>query len=158
MDTDGTDVKKVTNSQESIGSMQFTPDCMSIVYNGGDGLFLIDTTGTNLRRLTDIQLDLFPDVSPLGDRIIFQMGFGDLMWDIFIVDIDGNNRKRLTYEYEEWYPQFSPDGSTILYESNTVHGIDLFLMDIDGNNKINLTNNGGYDGMFSPDGTIMEKS
>ncbi len=159
MDADGSNVKSIINNLASANQPQFTPAGMEIIFNGGDGLFIIDTSGTSLRRLTDSHFDLFPKISPLGDRVLFQMGFGDLMWDIHSIGLDGNDRKRLTDDYNEWFPQFSPDGLHILYESHSKR--ELVIMNIDGNNKRNVTNSPNiaeYDAVYSPNGTRVAYS
>ena len=88
------------------------------IYESFD-LFVSDTSGKNIRRLTETPgYDAEATVSPKGDKIVFtSMRNGDL--DLYTMDLDGSNIKQVTnalgYDGGAW---FSPDGSKILWRAS----------------------------------------
>jgi Tol biopolymer transport system component len=116
MDPDGSNKKDI--SIHEVGEWRFprwTPD-YKIVYSwalGDWNLFLMDSTGQNHKRLTDKWVNIFPDVSPDGSSIVWEVVIRELNeHSIWIMDIDGNNKRKLTIGMN---PCFSPSGREIAF-------------------------------------------
>ncbi|MCS7014396.1 MAG: hypothetical protein RMI34_02310 [Chloroherpetonaceae bacterium] len=132
------------------------------LYKGYD-IFFADTSGKNLRRITDTDgYDAEATVSPTGDKIVFTSARdGDL--ELYTMDIDGKNQRRLTshlgYDGGAFY---SWDGKKIVFRASSPkdsaeiksylellqqglirpNKLEIFVMDADGKNRRQVTNNG----------------
>ncbi len=131
MDDDGGNVTYLID--ESIENVQFTLDDEKIIINkSGDGIWSINTDGTELKKITSISIgDVLPSLSPDGTQISFASG------DIYIVDIDGTNLRNLTNtpNVQEGYPYFSSDGNQIVYTTKQDSTNSIYIMEADGGNK-----------------------
>ena len=135
--------------------------------DGNWEIYVMDTDGKNLRRLTNNPLDEWePSWSPDGkwialtaseDRIV------DNQPQIYMMDVDGGNLQRLTKNpFPEWDPSWSPDGERIAFSSvrdghldaNGWFTAEIYVMDADGKNQRRLTKNPfpEWDPSWSPDG------
>lgn len=124
------------------------------------GIYLIDSDGRNLRRLSlNGQRPMF-DRS--GQRLVFSAtDNGDS--EIFSANADGSNVRQLTNNTaRDDEPSFSPDGSRIVFVSTrdsaagNVGGEEIYVMNADGSQPRRLTNNREIvddQPSFSPDGT-----
>ena len=91
-------------------------------------------------RLTESLLDLTPDWSPDGTRLVFQ-SFRDGTGEIYVMNSDGSNETRLTTNSDhDASPVWSPDGTKILFVRESGGGVDLWTMNPDGTGQANLTN------------------
>jgi hypothetical protein len=85
--------------------------------------FTIRTDGSDLQRLA--RGCLSPDVSPNGNRIVFQRQLEPanyFLYDVFLMRADGTRKRRLTYAGERESnsaPVFSPDGRWIAFQHTT---------------------------------------
>jgi Tol biopolymer transport system component len=144
----------------------FSPDGKEIVFASSRDqhdnwdIYVMDITGGNLRRLTNIAgIDTEPVFSPDGTRIAFASErSGNL--DIWIMDADdGGNLQRLTTSaQEDIEPAFSPDGSKIAFARVQGEGEkDVFVINTDGTGERQITNVPGedHDPTFSPNGTLL---
>ena len=108
--------------------------------------------------------DFTPAFSPDGLKIAFSR-FRDVHEDqIYAMDADGSDARRLTcMPNGATEPAFSPDGQKIAFVSETARNtrlgalsadwdLEIYLMDADGSGETQLTQKGGSEPAFSPDG------
>lgn len=131
-----------------------------IAFTYANDLWVADTQGTNVRRLTSAEgFESSPAFSPNGMLIAFS-GQYDGNVDVFVVPVEGGVPKRLT-----WHPGadtvrgFTPDGSAVLFISSRnafSRGQDqLFSVSLEGGMPENLGNFPVYKASYSPNGTRM---
>jgi len=83
------------------------------------------------------------------------------MWSItylflFIIVVCGcscNVSNRKGGLHDDSRPSMSPDGKSILFAANRAGKSNVYLMKVDGSGLTQLTTKGGYDPIFSPDGS-----
>lgn len=111
--------------------------------NYGD-IFKMLPNGTGIVNITNSLTtdDIYPKVSPEGDKILFtSQKDGD--YELYIMDIDGENITQLTKNsISDLNGVWSPDGTQILYHSKLNQPNlpwELYIMDNDGSNIQQLT-------------------
>jgi dipeptidyl aminopeptidase/acylaminoacyl peptidase len=116
-----------------------------------------DASGGNLRVLTHGAGAEFPAWSPDGSRIAFVGTVDSTHHAVFVMDADGTNVRRLTARAIDGSVGWSPDGSAILF---TGHGQgarspnrNLWTVPAGGGAPTMITQGGGSEGVYSPDGT-----
>ena len=135
MNSDGSNLRRVSTGKGRTTCAYFTPDGKRIIY-----------ASTHLGS---------PDCPPAADRSAGYVWALYKDFDIFSANPDGTDMKRLTtsagYDAEA---TISPDGKKIIFTSTRDGDIDLYEMNIDGSNPRRLTNDQGYDGgaFYSQDG------
>ena len=135
MNSDGSNLRRVSTGKGRTTCAYFTPDGKRIIY-----------ASTHLGS---------PDCPPAADRSAGYVWALYKDFDIFSANPDGTDMKRLTssagYDAEA---TISPDGKKIIFTSTRDGDIDLYEMNIDGSNPRRLTNELGYDGgaFYSQDG------
>jgi len=105
-----------------------------------EDIFLCDYDGKGLVRLTAMgQLNVTPDVSPKGDRMVFTSILKDRQ-ELFLLDRQGR-RTKLYGEGEglNSNPRFSKDGKLIAYCSSRSGNPDVWVLGLDGKNPTRLT-------------------
>ena len=120
-------------------------------------IYMIDSDGENLRRLTSTEVaEDHPAWSPDGSKIIFDADYdGDGFYEIYTIAPDGTGLTRLTYgTSNDQFADWSPDGSRIAFASDRNGNWDIFVMDIDGSNPQALTTSQDWElfPAWSPDG------
>jgi YVTN family beta-propeller protein len=170
MNSDGTNPQMLTNFSNNLGSIyisaDWSPDGTKIIFNisdvlsgtvdGNTGLWLMNSDGTGLTRLTSSE-DMWPRFSPNGSKVTFGSKV-DGVFQIFTMDISGGNRIQLTSlsnMQNSLHSSFSRDGQKIYYHhSNTGDG-EIWVMNADGFGNTQLTSSPGIDGgpEMHPDGT-----
>ena len=160
MDTDGGNVRQLTDDPEWDGYPAWSPDGTRIAFasdrDGDDDIYVMDADGGNVRQLTDDPgWDGYPAWSPDGTRIAFASD-RDGDGDIYVMDTDGGNVRQLTDD-PGWdgYPAWSPDGTRIAFASDRDGDDDIYVMDADVGNVRQLTDDPEWDWGpdWSPDGT-----
>jgi Tol biopolymer transport system component len=124
---DGSEAVNLTGgSAGNNGFPYFSPDGEQIVFRSGrDGnheIYLMNSDGTNVRRLTDNPAtDTMPSFSPNGKRIAF-VSTRDRDHEIYILDIrpdgkPGEPRRVTNSPGFDTHPVFSPDGAWLIFSS-----------------------------------------
>ena len=87
-----------------------------------------------------------PQISPNGDKVLYQRNFNDIMTDesfsnIWLIDYDGkNNRPITTGNFKDNSPKWSNQGDKFLFKSNREGKSQIFLFDLKNNSIQKLTN------------------
>jgi Tol biopolymer transport system component len=175
MAADGSDVRKLTASNEFASDPAYSPDGTLIAYGGGDdgdtataGIYLINAAdGSGRRRLTSLpegwSRDLAPRFSPDGTRIVFTRESNSADNSIYIVGTDGSSLTQLpTTDMNPGDASWSADGSRLVFEADAPgfpYG-SIWVIGIDGSGLANLlplpsapdATDGYADPAYSPDG------
>ena len=166
IDTDGTNLVRLTNNPARDTQPAWSPDGRKIAFasdrrNGFSlEIYVMNADGGGLVQLTSDHPpavnDESPSWSPDGTRIAFASNRGD-SYDIYVMDADGENPIQLTRgRAKEVNPCWSPDGMKIAFTSSgNVLKSEIYVMDADGANPVNLTQNPdalNKDPSWSPDG------
>jgi Tol biopolymer transport system component len=129
-------------------------------------MWLVDSDGDSEDQLTDGYVDIAPEWSNAGDRIVFMRKRPrSTQYDLWIATADTGeltvvaSDPALTYEYAA----FSPDGTRLAFDAQSSGSVNnLYVMDSDGENVTNLTEDttavvtGGYEPpQWAPDGTSL---
>jgi Tol biopolymer transport system component len=135
MNTDGTDIRTVSNGKGRTTCAFFNPDGDNIIYAS---TYMADPS--------------CPPPPSMEHGYVWAVYPG---YDIFTVDNDGSNLTLLIglpgYDAEAVY---SPDGSMIAFTSTRDDDLEIYIMKSDGSETWRVTHSPGYDGgaFFSPDG------
>lgn len=175
MAADGSDVRKLTASNEFASDPAYSPDGTLIAYGGGNdgdpttaGIYVMNSSdGSGRRRLTTLpdnySRDLAPRYSPDGTRIVFTRESNVADNTLFIMGADGSNLTALpSADMNPGDASWSADGDTLVFEADTPgfpYGA-IWTIGADGSGLANLLPNtsspnatDGYaDPTYSPDG------
>lgn len=94
----------------------------------------------------DLEYISNPQISPSGDKVLYQRNFNDIMTDesfsnIWLIDYDGkNNRPITTGNFKDNSPKWSNQGDKFLFKSNREGKSQIFLFDLKNNSIQKLTN------------------
>jgi TolB protein len=130
--------------------------------NGKTSIWTMNVDGTDLRRLTqgDLDLDLDPSWSPDETTITFVRA----LHGIWLVDADGGNERQLTTHEQDQQPDWSSDGEWISFSredgeyqgstGSTRAWVDICVVRPDGSDLQRLTTHAGVNDWpaWSPDG------
>jgi dipeptidyl aminopeptidase/acylaminoacyl peptidase len=112
----------------------------------GFDIFVMNTDGSGVRRVTTTGHDYDPHRSPDGTRIALTRQEGPMQSDIFVMAADGSNVLRLTDGspgMTNLDPEWSPDGSKIAYVAGKTGGPGgLVVMNVDGSDPVTLVPDG----------------
>jgi Tol biopolymer transport system component len=169
MRSDGSGLKKLTDSEGVNGDAAWSPSGRSIAFDsdranrkGFNAIYLIDAKSRKIRRITSPARplsDYEPRFSPDGTHIVFARARGtadNAPAALFTVRLDGSRLHRLTsFTLKVGASDWSPDGKRIVFEAypNGAYG-DIYVVDASGGRPLNLTHdpNGQADPVWSPDG------
>ena len=176
MKPDGSDVKKLTDSKGVSGDAAWSPTGSLIAFDADRGsrrglsaIYVMDTNGRRLRRITDPRpplSDYKPRFSPDGTHLVFSRARGTADHApaaLFTVRLDGTGLHQLTsYALRVDDSDWSPDGKRIVveaYPNPNAYG-DIYVVDATGGGPVNLTRNpvgqsGSADPAWSPDGRTI---
>ena len=141
MNSDGSNVRRLTDAPGYDGGPFFSPDGERIVWRHFEehgaiaDVWTMKIDGSDKRRITDFKsMSWAPFYHPSGKYIIFTSNkFGFENFELFIVDVDGEREPvRVTFSSGfDGLPVFSPDGKKLCWTSGrTTDGkAQLFLAD-----------------------------
>lgn len=163
MNARGQNVTRLTNSAGlPEQSPVLSPDGTKITWvrhwlNGGTGILMMNSDGTNEIAFVLPGFNLHPTFSPDSKKILFSSNLHSTSGspydrDIYVMNIDGSGRTRLTWDLaEDNNPVWSPDGSKIFFESDRGGQYGIYKMNPDGTNVelVQLAPIGSYIGYIS---------
>ena len=172
MAADGSDVQQLTRHRGLDGSPTWSPDGTRIAFVRDTdppatgpmypprslSIYVMDSDGSNVQRLTEFTTGGAISWSPDGARIAFDGNLDDGIWEIYVMQADGSNVQRLTNtpvrDAQSVAPDWSPDGQKIAFDSTRDGNFEIYVMDVDGSNVQRLTHNDKVDARpaWSPDG------
>lgn len=121
-------------------------------------IYVIDTEGENLRRLTDDPVAAHSATWAPNGRAFAYVSHRDGNAEIYVMDLNKDETRRLTnHPAHDNNPAWSPDGEWIAFSSNREgdfkENYDLFKIDATGENLQRLTDEGRYNSApaWSPD-------
>jgi Tol biopolymer transport system component len=128
MNSDGSNVRRLTNAPGYDGGPFFSPDGQRIIWRRFDeqgmnaDVYTMKTDGTDVRRVTDFKsMSWAPYYHPSGKYVIFttnKLGFEN--FELFIVDAEGTKEPvRVSFtDGFDGLPVFSPDGTKLCWTTN----------------------------------------
>jgi TolB protein len=171
MNTDGSNLQRLTNNAVDDISPQISPDGTSIVFcsdrddpnpckcfpNCKYKIYLMNHDGSNQRRLTSrSSVENEPSWSKDGRQIAFDSDINsDGNGEIFSINLDGSGLKQLTNDnFDNRAPSWSPDGKRICYYSIRDNYSQIFILNIENKDLKQLTfgNLNSFFPKWSPDG------
>ncbi len=154
-------------------SPAWSPDGKKIAFTSkrdvNSEIYVIDATGKNLRRLTNLKSEeRAPAWSPDGKKIALVSDRLESVLEIYTMNPDGSGMKRLTRSADQGGilsaqndgPAWSPDGQFIVFASRS-GGLagqwSLWVVGADGTDKRQLTDGADDDSSpaWSPDGKFI---
>ncbi len=174
MAADGSNVQRLTRHRGFDGIPAWSPDGNQIAFvsdtnppatgpvypSRSQSIYVMDSDGSNVQRLTGFTTGGYISWSPDGERIAFEANF-DGIWEIYVMETDGSDVQRLTRtpgrDAQSAAPAWSPDGRKIAFDSTRDGNFEIYVMDVDGSNVQRLTHNDKVDARpaWSPDGQKM---
>ena len=171
MAADGSDVQRLTRYRGLDGYPVWSPDGNQLVFvrdtdppvtgpvypARSKSIYVMDSDGSNVKRLTEFETGGYTSWSPDGEQIAFEGNF-DGIWEIYVMDADGSNVQRITHtpvrDAGSFAPEWSPDGQKIVFDSTRDGNFEIYVIDADGSNVQRLTHNDKADARpaWSPDG------
>ncbi|MGC9360292.1 MAG: hypothetical protein ACP5G7_07960 [Anaerolineae bacterium] len=159
MRSDGSDPKRLTESEADDTLPSLSPDGRKIVFvtdrDGNREVYVMNRNGsdqTNLSR--NAADDWTPAWSPDGSEIAFS-SFRDGNWELYVMAADGTNPRRLTaHPAADYGPSWAPSGEQIAFVSNRLGNLDIHLIALADSSVRRLTTDPATDQSpaWSPDG------
>ena len=138
---------------------QYSPDGKRITFwsdrSGSPEIWVCDSQGLNPVQLTSFGGPSvgWPHWSPDGQQVVFNARIVDGNSDVFVISADGGRPRRLTTDIsEDTLPSWSSDGLWIYFASKRTGDWQVWKVPADGEQAVQLTKQGGYAAVESPDG------
>jgi eukaryotic-like serine/threonine-protein kinase len=142
-------------------SPQFSPDGKKLAFqssrSGSPEVWVCDADGSHAVQVTSFG---GPDVttprwSPDGGRIAFDSNAAG-EFDIYVVAADGGKPQRMTTNpANDGNPSWSQDGRWIYFDSARTGEQQVWKMPANGGEAVQVTKDGGYGPLESPDGKFL---
>ena len=108
--------------------------------DGSHNIYVMDSEGKRLRRITYGRWDAFPSWSPDGRFISYASKDPSGHLDIWVVDVKKGKRRKLTNDpMDDYSPSWNPRDHRIAFTSNRTGNDEIWVMNADGGNQVNLT-------------------
>ena len=130
-------------------------------------LWIMNADGSGKHQLTSFKGgELWPSVSPQGNRVVFAGNFVDSKFHLFTMRLDATGLRQLTDDtLEDWAPDWSPTGNDIVFTRETPRpdlpagaDEDTYTIHSDGTELGQITSDPGRVEVFpvwSPDGRSL---
>ena len=141
MSSDGGPGRPLPGAPDQVSDPAWSPDGSHIAYIAEDDLFVMESDGSNQRRLThtDDLEEYHPEWSPDESEIAFGRGdpsgkFGTRRAsDIWVIDVNTEQERQITdTPSEENGPTWSPDGERIAFRWGTPANSAIYVVDSGG--------------------------
>jgi len=150
------------SSTQRDGAPQFSPDGKRIAFvserSGNYEIWVCNSDGSSPVQLTSFHGPVVttPRWSPDGGRIAFDSDAAGGDFDIWVIGADGGKPVRMTtHPANDGTPSWSHDGRWIYFDSARTGEQQVWKMPADGGEAIQLTRDGGYAPLESPDGKFL---
>jgi Tol biopolymer transport system component len=150
------------SSTQNDSAPQFSPDGRRIAFvserSGHPEIWVCDNDGSSPVQVTSFD---GPDVttprwSPDGRRIAFDSDAGGGRFDIWVIGTDRGKPVRMTtHPANDGNPSWSHDGRWIYFDSTRTGEQQVWKMPADGGEAIQVTREGGWAPLESPDGKFL---
>ena len=162
--TPGSAPTAITKNTYYDAAPDVSPDGSEILFesdragDGGSDLYVMDTLGRHVQRLTDVGTAFEASWSPDGTKIAY-VDSSFYPYRIMVMDADGSHPHTLVSDTTSLYtPRWSPDGTRIAY-SGSLPGspTQVFVVDVDGGNRVQVTTGSSFEyaPSWSPDGSRL---
>ena len=174
---DGTDLRRLTQTEGYDAEASFSPDGKLIVFSSTRSayplerlsaedrarfdkdpayfadLYVMNADGTDVRRITQAPgYDGGPFFSPDGQRVLWRrFDSHGMNADLFSAKVDGSDVRQITnFGCMSWAPFYHPSGRYLIFTSNKLgfENFELFIADVDGlKEPVRITSTDGFDGL-----------
>ncbi len=156
MNIDGTDVKRLTNSDSDDIQPVWSPDGSQILFvsnrSGNEDIFMLDLGSNVITQLTDNpERDIHPNWHPMKNQMIFNSNRDDPQsFELYTMDLDSLELKRITNNSQlDTYASWSPDGKHLVFirwtEKPEASG-DIYVLSDDMKTLTQITRHSAFDG------------
>jgi TolB protein len=145
INSDGSELKKLTYSEERERKSFFSSSNSSIIYQvlflHNYEVYAMNIDGSNQRNLTNSKYnESYPDLSDDGNYLVYT-STRNTIWDIYLINLSTGEEINITNsEQVERDPKFVCNDNKIVYESD----YQIYILDLESNEAKNLTNNQYY--------------
>jgi TolB protein len=163
MDSDGANVKPLTNGRDLVVTPRFSPNSqeltyMSFVDDRDPRVFVLDLSGGRREAVGNFPgMTFAPRFSPDGRAIVMSLQTGGDA-NLFRMDLASKQTTRLTTGPSiDTSPSYAPDGSRIVFESDRGGRQQIYVMDANGGGAERISfGEGAYSTpVWSPKGDLI---
>lgn len=147
MNRDGSGLQRLTFLPNASEEPNWSPDGRRIAFYSNAKMYVMDSNGSNVRRLTNDQMmpsskgEAAPVWSPDGKRIVFLSNRDGDDLEVYILDLETSKLTQLTdNNAHDSHVAWSPDGQYLSFDSTRDGNSEIYLMRPDGSQVVRLTN------------------
>lgn len=136
-------LRRLTNNSRIDVSPTWSPDGKRIAFvsdrAGNTHIYVVQSDGTNIKRLTFKGKNESPAWSPKGDKIAFARSVNGNL-DIWVMNPDGTQQRRLTSDsHDDEHPSWASNGRHIAFKSDRGGYSAIYIMRAGGTNVFEVT-------------------